>query len=289
MDRPQTPDELITVFQRTLKRLGAGLTEMDAGDPLGVDRVAGAFRQLAVPDRGDRLLERARDQFSLGPASPIAWVTIAAPKSEVGLSFALGSVPYDKEPPSAARTVTTSELMGSRCLLVSDGHTQVSYRWVSLIAVIANKLGSVHVDDDMPKAVDELSTYVVGGVPVLRYALRIAGATVATDAHAVLQRIDPTHRPVHHQLVPDNSPWVGAVRIYGSLDSKLDIQVEVRYQLGTQLVGWTTAGRIDWLFDPPMILDVPYPDRSGAAQARPRRNEQCPCQSGRKFKHCCGT
>jgi SEC-C motif len=287
MDRPQSPSELRTVFQRTVRRLDAGLAEMDAGDPLGVDLVAGALRQLTVPDRGDRLLERARDTFSVGQAQRVTSITLPAPKSEMGLSFALGSVPYDKEPPANASTVSTPTLLDSRCLLISDGDTQVSYRWVSLIAVIANKLGSVHSDAETPKAVDELSTYVIGGVPVLRYALRMVGATVAADAHAVLKGIDPTHRPLEHQLAPDG-PWVGAVRIYGSLDRSLDIRVEGQLHPETPLVGWDSAGRIDWLFDPPEIGGVPQPDRSHTAQRRAGRNQPCPCQSGRKFKHCCG-
>ena len=29
-------------------------------------------------------------------------------------------------------------------------------------------------------------------------------------------------------------------------------------------------------------------ERNGAGGGRPRRNDRCPCGSGRKFKHCCG-
>lgn len=275
MDRPQTSAELLTAFQRAVKRLDAGLAQMDEGNPLGVDQVAGVLRLLTVPDKGNRLLERARDAFALGPAPPITSITGPAPKSETGLTFPLGSIPYDHEPPADSSPVSTPELLDSRCLLVSDTASQVSYRWVSLIAVIANKLRSVHTDAELPKAVDELSAYIIGGVPVLRYGLRIVAATVAADAHGVLRGIDPAHRPVDHEPVPEGH-WVGAVRIHGSLDSKLSIQVETRVQRGVDLVGWVSPGRIDWLFDPPGIAGVPPPDRSHTGPRRVRAQPTLP-------------
>lgn len=288
--RPQTPDELLAVFRRALARLDKGIGAMDDGDPLGVDAVASTLRLLTINGRGDRLLRRARETFSLGEPPRGLSLTTAAPRSEPGLAFAVGAIPLPDSERAKEPHISTAEMLEERCLTISADDEQVSYKWLTFLAVVANKLGSIHSDADIPRAVDELSSYVIGGIPVLRYALRVVASVVATDAHHILDSIDGAHTPVRHTLLPEGCPWIGNVLVYGTIDTELDVRVNTFMEPGHNLVSWHDPGRIDWLFNPPELPDVPVPDRTNVPRLVPRapRNAPCPCGSGKKYKFCHG-
>ena len=264
-----------------------GINQMDNDDPLGIDSVAKACRRLGgKTNRGDRLLTRVRDRASLAePALPPLTPPVRAGIEH--LVFAYGAAPGAEEAEETDKTTlwtpsALEELLDARCVVLGDTHGQIEYSWHDLFSVVATKL-SVHSDDEIPRYVDELCRYRIGGVPVLRAAIRTVGVMLGAYAHRILLAVNRAPEQVPPPTAPGR-PWVGAaeVRIDGS---KHDIRALVRVNPG-ELVAYDGSGSVGWLHDPPEFTGstlVRWP-----AQATLGRNDPCPCGSGKKFKRCHG-
>lgn len=284
--RPQEDDELWTTFTRARDRLDDGLLRIDAGDSMGVDSVAVSLRLLTNGGQGDNLLRRV--VAATGAAPLEVYATAGVPRQEAGLQFGFGALPVDPEENDGSALHGVADFLELQCLIVADGTDQVSYQWRSLLSVIASKLGPVHSDPKIPTAVDEISCYMLGDVPVLRYSLRAAGAQIARHCHQVTRHVDPSHLYEAPDLIERGQPCIGNAFVYGDLDTGLDIRVHMRIRSDSSVMSYQSPGRVDWLFNPPASALEGNPPPTHSTMIKGQRNKPCTCGSGSKYKHCCG-
>jgi SEC-C motif-containing protein len=124
-------------------------------------------------------------------------------------------------------------------------------------------------------------------------------AFVLHEADYLLATWDPAHRPGHLSLKQDRTEWLGLQIIETEAGSATDVTGRVHFIARFRLDGKEQAlaensrFRKDadrWLYIDGEVAPTEKPGSAPATAARPStgRNEPCPCNSGLKFKRCCG-
>ncbi len=277
-------EELLDLAERALESLDAGCLEVDLGYSLGIEKVAAGLRRLLSSKQGNDLLGRVAELKKLDLLFPP--LSINVKPSEPLVMLRIGAMPESSGSPST----TLDQLREARCLLITHESVQYSYTWMELIGIVAEKLGPMHGDPRIQVTIDEMMSYQMGGVPVLRYMLRVIAAAVSEVGADLLSKAGrPTGNP-SFTLYPQGQVPVSALIIKGSLDKSFSIVARVVAGTAGSIAGYTPGGRIAWLFDPPSSLlgGGRRPATAGFVYRPPGRNEPCLCGSGFKYRRCCG-
>lgn len=291
--RDISQQELVTSAELNLSRLVRGVDAMDGGEAEGILDVTHSLRQLIAHGEGNRLLQRVAD--ALGHQEPrIAYcqeVSDQRDGDDRDLRFALAALPFSQEDVGVEDWSTLEEFLNMKCLLVASPRLQeeVTYSWDGLISVVANKLGPSHTDDQRRKILDELNCYMVCGEPALRYALRTAGAAVATAGAELLLQIGRSFDRKLPLLHRTDRPAIYGALIFGGLDTG---HVDLRFAgvlngYPASILGYDANADPEWLFRPPLDIF----EKEGFERrflGRVSRNDPCPCGSGQKYKKCHG-
>ncbi len=113
---------------------------------------------------------------------------------------------------SETRARSLQDFLDSRALIVSVGHEREVFTWDALISEVANKLGPVHLDDEVPVALDEIGSYRVLGLNPVAYCVRSAAAVICGAAHEMLARVAVT--AAHDLHAPrTRGMWIGSVAV----------------------------------------------------------------------------
>lgn len=261
--RSATPRELADAAQRALRTLDQGLAAVDSEDWLGFDTIAQRLRLLVGRGPGNSLLRRIAD----GTDTPLRPVVIAQPSSPPSqgpgrgpLTLAVVNLPVDQTMffPFLLEHVQLFDLM-RRPVLGVDRHFASIERstaasqlrmmtWDELLALIANKLGPVHVDDDVPKVLDDIAGVAVMGLNPAAIALRALAITTGAVGRALLHDIGvhPTVEEPRTYLVGDHC--LGRVRVWGRLGGLVDVDI-----LGSSRAGSTNPVTVRWTTDDPPL------------------------------------
>ena len=238
---------------------------MDQGELDALDAVVAALRGLVAVGKGNgSLLNLIRDRSADHPMPRVSEPADASPE----VQFSLGAVPApDVSSEDGVTPRSMSALMDMRCLTVrTKADLDETYTWDRLVREVANKLGAVHSDAEVPLAFDELAAIGVANQDAVAYALRHLGVAVSRIAHQVLtDEAPPFSIPLQAQ------PWMGGMRVAKS-DMDGETKIEMTFDPGPMVPGLTP------LFDLPV--------RSHPASGKVGRNDPCPCGSGLKFKKC---
>lgn len=289
-NRSITPQELRTAIKLHLRRLIRGLTEMDNNVPESVIDVSSALRQLVTGGKGNRLVQRLVDQTSCDSIRFAETDVSVSMTSRSSIRFEFGAVPVQPTEHANHDGHTLEELLRQKCLRILSParNEEAIYTWEALITTIANKLSGCHTDNQRRKILDDLACYMVGGVPILRYAIRTIGSAIAHFSVIQTCLDSEIERSQIPPIIPLNSAEVYVVQVFGGIDEKkLEIIAKIRYKAGKaqDLVSWTNNGDPEWLFTPPLANSDQFILKT---TIKAGRNEPCPCGSGIKYKRCCG-
>lgn len=281
--RPRRDDELADQIVRQLRRLDSAIIELDDGDEYALDDIVIAIRSLAGQGKGNHTLtELARTIDDVPDLHPVS----APANDEPTITFATGALPVADTHIASSDQAPRSlgALMNLNCLTVTppEDNQQRTYSWDQLVSAVANKLGAIHSDPNIPVAFDEIQRFETAGQPALVHALRNLAVVVSRHGHQLLDAANVEHglpEPTH-RIPAVGQMWVGSV------------QAAENRQRG--------GGNVTFTFDPNVPPPPPgqrkakYPMASVPTrmQAQPRsktgRNDPCPCGSGNKHKRCCG-
>lgn len=282
--RPRRIDELAEQVARQLRRLNRAVRELDHGDEYALDDIVIAIRSLAGGGKGNHTIaELARTLDVIPPLHPIT----APAGDDDAITFATGALPVaDSHVVGASDKVPRSigALMSMRCLAVSppEDDAQRTYSWDQLVSAVANKLGPIHSDAEVPIAFDEIRRFETAGQATLAHALRNLAVVITRHGHDVLvaagfeqQSSQPSHAiPATGQI------WVGAIQVR---ENRRRGGGDVTFEFNPD-VPQTPSGMervIHPMASVPTRMGPTPPKKVG-------RNEPCPCGSRLKYKRCCG-
>lgn len=282
--RPRRKDELAEQVVRQLRRLDRAISELDAGDQYALDDIVIALRSLAGGGKGNHTI------------AELAQITDAAPRlhpvstpvgEDATLTFATGALPVaDTHAPGAQDRSPRSlgALMKLRCLTVTppENDQQRTYTWDQLVSAVANKLGAIHSDAEIPIAFDEIHRFETAGQPSLVHALRNLAVVVARYGHDVLTAAgfgQLLSRP-NHPIPAAGRVWVGAIKVR---ENRRRGGSHVTFEFNSIIPSALASGRAVY----PMTS---VPARTGPTPPKEKlgRNQPCPCGTGMKYKRCCG-
>jgi hypothetical protein len=233
--RPITLDELWAALLRALEDLDEAVTRVDSGDLRAFDTIAQRLRVVAGTGSGANLLARTAkaSQLTLAPLT----VTETPDQDSRGepLTFAIINLPADTTScPYPLRQIPLSTLM-QRIVISVDPYFASADRatappavssltWQELVSTVANKLGPMHVDDNVPTWLDDLVRYKAIGMNPSAYALRALAVAVlrcgADLARAAFRQLEV--RP-HSYVVAGQ--WLGRMRVWGRLGGMVYMDV----------------------------------------------------------------
>ena len=251
--RAATTQELVNRARRAVESLDAGVEAIDAGFARGFDDVTRALRLLLAPGDGNRLLLRLIRDQGLPMPQVIATPSVAPlPRATQPLIFGMGAMPAIGVPASAQTTrragISIDKLIAKKVLVVdgsiADTATSISgsYSWAQLIGVVANKLGAVHADDQVPVAFDEIYRFgLVEGVHPIAFAIRaMAIATSQAGVESLTAMGEDMVIPSRSLLVGPSEIWIGELHWYGHLGGKVEVFLNAVSRAGRSLnVQWT--------------------------------------------------
>jgi hypothetical protein len=251
--RAATTQELVNRARRAVESLDAGVDAIDNDCARGYDDVTRALRLLLAPGDGNRLLLRLiGDQGLPMPRVTATPPVTPLPRATQPLIFGMGAIPATGVPASAQTTrraeISIDKLMSKKALFV-DGSiantaTSVSgsYSWAQLIGLVANKLGAVHADDQVPVAFDEVYRFgLVEGVHPIEFAIRaIAVATCQAGVESLTAMGEDLAIPSRSLLVGPSEIWIGELHWYGRLGGMVEVFLNAVSRAGSPLsVRWT--------------------------------------------------
>lgn len=237
--------------------LGRSGDSVDSGQLRSFDTIAQRLRLLAGNGRGANLLSRVARESNLVLAPLTVTDTPSRDPQGEPLTFAITNLPADRETcPYPLVEMSLSTLM-QRPVICVDPHFASAERatappllqsltWQVLISTVANKLGAMHVDDDIPTWLDDLVRYRAFGMNPAAYALRAlaiavlrCGTDLAQQAGRQLQLED------HSYIVAKR--WLGRLRVWGRLGGMVYIDVVAGGPAGPQEpFAWTAEAPRIW-------------------------------------------
>ena len=118
--------------------------------------------------------------------------------------------------------------------------------WQELISTVANKLGAMHLDDDVPTWLDDLVQYKAFGMNPAAYALRALSIAVLRCGAELAQRAGRKLELNHHSYIVKER-WLGELRVWGRLGG----MVYVDYFIGgppgdLEPFGWSAGTERIW-------------------------------------------
>lgn len=228
--RPLTLTELTDRTQESLRNLHNEIERFDDSGEAAIRQMALCLRQLVCSGDGNRWLQRL--SIAGGASLPLVTVTGAASLGLAGaalpadrahtakyVEFALGGLqpPSSDTPPAEAEalrpiSMSIPRFLNSCALMVGDRSGHESFTWDSLISMVANKLGPVHLDDDVPIALDEIATYRVLGLHPIAYAIRSTSVVICAAGHKLLSELGVESRHGDH-IARTRGMWVGNILV----------------------------------------------------------------------------
>lgn len=248
--RQITPDERWAALKRGLEDLEEAVTQVDSGQVRAFDTIAQRLRVLAGTGRGANLLSRTAAELHLTLA-PLT-VTDTPDRDPKGehLTFAITNLPADRNVcPDPLRDMPLSTLM-QRPVICVDPHFASADRatappalqsltWQVLISTVANKLGAMHVDDDIPTWLDDLARYKALGMNPAAYALRALAIAVLRCGTNLAEQAGRQLKLDHHPYVVADR-WLGRLRVWGRLGGMVYMDVLAGGPVGAQEpFGWS--------------------------------------------------
>lgn len=283
--RPRRIEELVGQVVRQLRRLDRAITELDQGDEDALDDIVIAIRSLACGGKGNHTITQLA--WELEEVPDLHPVTAPADNDEA-ITFGTGALPVaDTHAAGASNQIPRSleALMNLRCLTVTapEDNEQRAYSWDQIVSTVANKLGAIHSDQEVPVAVDEIRRFESAGQGTLVHVLRNLAVVVARHGYDVLSAsgvehplLTPTHRiPANGQV------WVNAIEVrknrrHGGSDVTFEFNLDVPHP---------ASGVAPAVYP---LASIPTRMEPAPQEKEIGRNEPCPCGSGTKYKHCCG-
>lgn len=283
--RPRRIEELVVQVVRQLRRLDRAITELDQGDEDALDDIVIAIRSLACGGKGNHTITQlARELEEVPDLHPVT----APADNDEAITFGTGALPVaDTHAAGASNQIPRSleALMSLRCLTVTppEDNDQRAYSWDQIVSTVANKLGAIHSDQEVPVAVDEIQRFESAGQGTLVHALRNLAVVVARHGYDVLSAAgvehslsEPTHRiPANGQI------GIGAVEVRENRQrGGSDVTIEFNPDMPHPPSG----------VGPAVYPIASVPTRMGPAPHKKETglNEPCPCGSGMKYNRCCG-
>lgn len=229
--RKLSDGELKNGIARAAQVLDRGIGAIDGGDPLGYGDLLRSLRLLTGRGQGDNLLRRT----AKGTGRKLAKTEVTQPPWRIDgvsepLAFGLGSIPLEdaiRTGDGFQRTPTWVEfdrMMRQQVLIVKgswadqEATATGSFTWEHLIGVVANKFGTMHLDDQIPEVFDEIFRFKFSnGVHPVAFALRAMGIAVRRIALDLLGPDDSPSLPDRSVMVGETSLWLGELHLYGRL------------------------------------------------------------------------
>lgn len=272
--RPRTADELIEQVRRHLHRLVRGVQELDSGEDAALDDVVSALRVLVTGGQGNQLLQQLAREA--GAHVRPGRVTESVPDGE-DITFGVGAVPLADGDPSGVEPRSLSRLLNMRCLVIRlESGEQLRYTWDTLVSTVANKLGAVHSDREVPVAFDVLKAYIATDAEVTAYALRHFAVLVGRCAAELLSSVGSPPAAVSLPIPAAGRAWTGDMLIRHSAGSGATYEVSF---------GSKGPVGITPLFSFPSLS---MPGAAAPPASKRGRNDPCDCGSGLKYKRCHG-
>lgn len=248
--RQITLDERWAALERGLEDLDEAVTRVDSGQVRAFDTIAQRLRVLAGTGSGANLLSTtaAESHITLAPLT-VTDTPDRDPKGE-HLTFAIANLPADRDVcPYPLKELPLSTLM-QRPVICVDPHFASADRatappalqrltWQVLISTVANKLGPMHVDDDIPTWLDDVVQYKALGMNPAAYALRaLAIAVLQCGTDLAQQAGRQIELGYHSYIVADR--WLGRLRVWGRLGGMVYMDVLAGGPAGPQEpFGWS--------------------------------------------------
>jgi len=165
------------------------------------------------------------------------------------LTFAIANLPGDRNVcPYPLKEMPLSTLMQRPIICVDPNFASATratappalqiLTWQVLISTVANKLGAMHVDDDIPTWLDDVVRYRALGMNPAAYALRALAIAVLRCGIDLARRADrQLELNDHSYIVADR--WLGRLRVWGRLGGMVYIDVLAGGPAGEQQpFGW---------------------------------------------------
>jgi hypothetical protein len=235
LDRPITVDELWAALQRALEDLHNAVARVDAGDMRAFDTIAQRLRVVAGTGSGANLLARTAKALGLD-LTPLS-ITDTPGRNADGkpLTFAIMNLPADTTCCSLPLLQVPLSTLMQRTVISVDPHfasedratappSLSSFTWQELVSTVANKLGPMHVDENIPVWLDDLVRYRAIGMNPAAYALRaLAVAVLQCGVNLARAASRPLQLSPHSYIVAGQ--WLGRLRVWGRLSGIVSMDV----------------------------------------------------------------
>ena len=255
--RQITLEERWAALERALEDLDEAVTRVDSGQVRAFDTIAQRLRVLAGSGSGANLLSRTARELGLNLA-PLT-VTDTPDRDPKGqhFTFAMANLPADSNVcPHPLKEMPLSTLM-QRPIICVDPHFASADRatappalqsltWQVLISTVANKLGAMHVEDDIPTWLDDVVRYKALGMNPAAYALRALAIAVLRCGTDLARRGDRQLELDHHSYIVADR-WLGRLRVWGRLGGMVYVDVLAGGPAGAQEpFGWSANTTRVW-------------------------------------------
>jgi hypothetical protein len=211
------------------------------------------LRLLLAPGDGNRLLFRLAQALDHPLSDVVATPGVAPlPQASEPLIFGLGAMPATGVPASPDTTrralIPINKLMSRKVLVINgsiataDPSACCSYSWAQLIGLVANKLGSVHADDQVPVAFDEVYRFgLVDGIHPIAFAVRALAVETSRVGATLLTATGYDVKIVPRSLlVGPNEIWIGELHWYGHFGGMVHVFLNAVSRVGKPPeVKWT--------------------------------------------------
>lgn len=230
-----TPEEQWAALVRALEDLDEAITLVDTGNVRAFDTIAQRLRLLAGTGKGSNLLSRTAHELKLTLAPLTTTSTPHLDDRGESLTFAIINLPLDDTVcPEPLKEVPLSTLMQHPVICI-DPHFASAERatappalknlsWQMLVSTVANKLGAMHVDDDIPAWFDDVVRYKTLGMNPVAYSLRALGIAVLRCGADLAERAGRSVKlNSHSYIVADH--WLGELRVWGRVGGMVYIEI----------------------------------------------------------------
>lgn len=196
--RQLSTGELLDAARRMHRRIGKVLDAIDEGDDDAIDELAAALRTTLCYGKGDKLLLRLCNTFSVQPTE--VQIPCSRTVRREQMIARVGPIPSEQDTitEEAPDTLSVFKWIQSPAVLLPGVGGQT---WEKVIVAYANTYGS-HVSSTVPRLLDDIKVFQGPKGHMGGYLLRVAGAIAEYHLGTALARIDGVEEPISRRMHP---------------------------------------------------------------------------------------